>query len=1012
MPNQNSTFTDQEIKAILKVHFGIEGAIKFLPGEVDYNYKIITKSASYILKISRPDTAREALDFQAFLLKHLVQKNQLNSFPQLIHNLNGDPITEITDKESNKRFVRLLNWIEGRIWKNVNPKNNNLLYSLGMEAGKITHSLMDFKHSFSTRILEWDLANALWTKAHFNLFEGESLNIFNDFLSEFENNKQTYNTLRKSVVHNDVNDYNILVESKLIDPKVSAIIDYGDAVFTQTINDLAITIAYATMEKIDPLDTAIQVLKGYHSSFKLNETELNHLYNLVGIRLIISLTKSAINKVKEPENEYLLISEKPAIKLLHNWSKVNAKFATYSFKKACGFNISNTYKETLNELQSYKYSLSELFPNIKKDELKHIDLSVESTWLGAKNEYEDFATFKFKIEQLQKDFPDKILSGGYLECRPLYTTDAYKIPKNSGFEHRTIHLGIDFWLPERTEIKAIKEGIVFSIFNNDYNKDYGPTLILLHQTDTGKPFYTLYGHLSIETLSMHKVGNKISAGETIAQIGNQSVNGNWIPHLHFQIILDMLGFKNNFPGVCLPSELEVWKQICPDPLIIFNQKIDDNYAYPSTKDLLFARKKNLGKSLSLSYKKPLEIIRGEGASLIDINGQKYLDTVNNVAHVGHEHPMVVSAGQKQMALLNTNTRYLHKNIIKLSEKLLNTFPKELSVVHFVNSGSEANELAIRMAKCFTNQKDFIAIEIGYHGNTNGCIDISSYKFDSKGGSGKPTYTHIVPLPDSYRGLYQGNDTATNYVSHFDHIINDIKNAGRNIAGFFCESIISCGGQIELPKGYLKKAYKKIRKAGGICIADEVQVGFGRVGSHYWGFQTQDVIPDIVTVGKPFGNGHPLAAVICTEEIANAFNNGMEYFNTFGGNPVSCAIGLEVMNIIEKQQLQKNALEVGNYLKFKLKEIQNNYPIIGDIRGKGLFLGIEFVDKSKNPLPKQTKYISNRFKDFNILTGTDGKDQNVIKIKPPMVFSKENADAFLNVLTQILQEDFITDLEKT
>jgi 4-aminobutyrate aminotransferase-like enzyme len=379
-----------------------------------------------------------------------------------------------------------------------------------------------------------------------------------------------------------------------------------------------------------------------------------------------------------------------------------------------------------------------------------------------------------------------------------------------------------------------------------------------------------------------------------------------------------------------------------------------------------------------------------------------------VAHVGHEHPSVVRAGQQQMAVLNTNTRYLHENIIAFAKELCTTLPSQLSVIHFVNSGSEANELAMRMATAFTNQKDIIALEVGYHGNTGRCIDISSYKFDGKGGKGKPEHTHIVPLPDSFRGKYRGSysETGLQYASHIKEKIEEIRITGRGLSAFIAESIVSCGGQIVLPDNYLKTTYAFVREAGGVCIADEVQVGFGRVGKKFWGFELQDVVPDIVTMGKPMGNGHPLAAVACTPEIANAFANGMEYFNTFGGNPVSCAIGLEVLKIIKEDKLQENALSVGEYLKTGLRDLQKHFPLIGDIRGEGLFLGIEFVEEGKIPATDKTGYIANRMKAHGILMSVDGPQNNVLKIKPPMCFNKENANDLLYYLEKILKENFV------
>jgi 4-aminobutyrate aminotransferase-like enzyme len=357
-----------------------------------------------------------------------------------------------------------------------------------------------------------------------------------------------------------------------------------------------------------------------------------------------------------------------------------------------------------------------------------------------------------------------------------------------------------------------------------------------------------------------------------------------------------------------------------------------------------------------------------------------------------------------MALLNTNSRYLHDNITALADKLKETLPPELNVFHFVNSGSEANELALRMVKTYTGSNEMLVSEVGYHGNTNGCVDISSYKFDGKGGVGAPDNVHVFPMPDSFRGKYRGMDTALKYAEEVELLINQLTAAQKKLGGFIIEPLLSCGGQIELPEGFLKKAYSLVRKAGGLCISDEVQTGCGRMGKTFWGFQLHHVIPDIITIGKPLGNGHPVAAVVCTEEVANKFANGMEFFNTFGGNPVSCAIAAEVLQVVEDEYLQLNALEVGEYLKTELKKLSKSFPIMGSIRGQGLFLGIELVSAMKHPLEVQAKYLVNRMKYNGILMSTDGPDNNVIKIKPPLVFSKEDANFLIEVLTSVLGED--------
>ncbi|MCB0144827.1 MAG: aminotransferase class III-fold pyridoxal phosphate-dependent enzyme, partial [Caldilineaceae bacterium] len=290
------------------------------------------------------------------------------------------------------------------------------------------------------------------------------------------------------------------------------------------------------------------------------------------------------------------------------------------------------------------------------------------------------------------------------------------------------------------------------------------------------------------------------------------------------------------------------------------------------------------------------------------------------------------------------------------------------------------------------------------------IEISPYKFAGPGGKGAPAHVHTALMPDPYRGQFKGYDQAAGhgYAKHVSQLVEEIQARGRGPAAYICESLLGCGGQIVLPDGYLAEAYRQVRSAGGVCIADEVQVGFGRVGSHMWGFELQGVAPDIVTMGKPIGNGHPLAAVVTTPQIADAFANGMEYFNTFGGNPVSCAIGLAVLDVIEQEELQQNALAVGNYLLAQLEPLKQKYALVGDVRGKGLFIGIELVldRETLEPAPNHASYIVERAKELGILLSTDGPLHNVLKFKPPIVFTKANADFMVQVLDEVLQDEVL------
>jgi len=1004
-PYVHSKMTENLAEQIASELFGISGKAHPLPGEVDFNFRIQTKKEIHLLKVSRPDADPGYLGYQQALLQHVAEGGRKVKSPSPLTDKQGKLVSEYRDGSGQVLPVRMLTWIEGRLWSSVNPVEDDLLFSLGEEAGRLTKALEGFDHPLARRSFDWDLAQAGWTRKATSLFSEDQRTIAAYFQDLFDQIQPQHTKLRKSLVHNDANDNNVLVSGDLVHPKVTAIIDYGDAIHTQVINDVAIAIAYAVMGQVDVLNAALPVLEGYHKQFPLREEELEMLYTLVAMRLVISVSKSAINRQAEPENAYLLISEAPAWAVLKDWKQVSPDFAHYSFRKVCGLAAHPRMGDFGQWASAHPVRLSSLFPSLGKEAVHPLDLSVSSTLIGDREAANDPELFQFHLDRMQKEVPDKILAGGYLEPRALYTSEVYDRVGKHGKESRSVHLGVDFWIPVGTPVHALYDGEVIAAVHDKGDKLYGGLIILKH-SEGNLVFYTLYGHQNLKSVNRWNPGDRIRQGEEISSIANFPENGNWAPHLHFQLMLSLLDYQNDFPGVAYPDELEVWKDLCPDPGLLFARSGLKAYRPADSSGTLAFRKQHLGRSLSLSYSEPLKIVRGDGFYLIDHMGRRFLDTVNNVAHVGHEHPRVVRAGQQQMAVLNTNTRYLHDNINAFARELLDTLPDELSVVHLVNSGSEANELALRMAQAFTGQKDMLAVEVGYHGNTSACVGISSYKFDGKGGSGAPEHTHIVPLPDAYRGMHRGEGTGPLYAAYIQQQIDHIQSLDRQPAAFICESILSCGGQIELPDRYLELAYAMVRKAGGICIADEVQVGCGRVGKAFWGFELHGVVPDIVTIGKPIGNGHPLAAVVCTREVADAFANGMEYFNTFGGNPVSAAIGTEVLRVIKEEGLQKNALQMGNYLKEELVKMQAEFSVIGDVRGQGLFLGMELTDREMHPQTRKAAYLANRMKEKGILMSTDGRDVNVMKIKPPMVFSGRHADQLLESLQQVLREDYM------
>ncbi|UCE18560.1 MAG: aminotransferase class III-fold pyridoxal phosphate-dependent enzyme [Gemmatimonadota bacterium] len=776
-------FSDKEIRKFAKDLYGLDASVRPLDSYSDQNFHLTSEiGEEFVFKAAHAAEQREVLDAQNQAMKYLETECTSFEFPRVCRTVSGEEIVSVKTGKGGSCSVRMLTFLKGTFLADLESQTEDILYSFGRFLGRMDKALTGFYHPAVHRNLPWDLKNTLHASRNvLHVRNPRQRSLVEHFLLQFE----TFVTpvlphLRTSVVHSDANDHNVLVDdSDSGDAKIVGIIDFGDMVHTATVCELAIAVAYAMFGKKDPMEAAKQIVRGYHEVYPLRESELGILFHLICGRLCISVTMSAHQHELEPENEYIMVSERPAWALLERLLEVNPERAGNEFLQVC-------------------------------------EIPLSQKW--------------------------------------------------HGLNHREI--------------------------------------------------------------------------------------------------IDL-------------------------------------------------RQRLIGKSLSISYKKPLKIIRGALQYLYDDTGQTYLDAVNNVSHVGHCHPKVVRAAKDQMAVLNTNTRYLHDNLVTYAQRLTSKMPEPLRVCFFVCSGSEANDLALRLARTHTKGRDVLVVDGAYHGTTTSDIEISPYKFDGPGGAGAEPFIHKVPIPDLYRGAYEATDpeAGKKYAEYVRTTIERMQKDRKQVAAFICEPLMGCAGQIVFPENYLQESFRHVRNAGGVCIADEVQVGFGRVGSHFWGFETQGVIPDVVTLGKPMGNGHPLAAVLTTPEIAESFNTGMEYFNTFGGNPVSCAVGLAVLDVIEEEKLQENALRVGARMKKGLEHLKAKHPLIGDVRGLGLFLGIELVLDRETLVPatEQASYVIERMKEEGVLISTDGPFHNVLKIKPPMVFTEANADLLVSTLDRILGEDALQDL---
>jgi len=1005
----DKTWYDQICKLVQK-HYGLSVTVKQLAGDIDLNFLIQDKQGTqYILKIMHEVCDENIIDLQCQTLQHIQQKDIDINLPQSIKTISKNSY-EIVHFNESERLMWLLSYCPGVLYADVKPKTQKLAFSFGQAMAKMRTSLKDFDHQHKIRDHKWELTQALQVKDLASHITGETSRIVKDIYSKFESIYQLkLLQLPHMVIHNDANDYNVLVQFDADGlPYVSGLFDFGDMAFQPAICDVAIALAYAILDQDKPLEICDAFLRGYTEFHKLKPDEIFMLFHLIQLRLAVSLSVSSHRQLSD-DDPYIVISQEPAKKCLTLLSQYSEAFVTSYFRYSAQLPI----VDRLPNIHTYlKNKITYKISPIETDDFTCIlDLSVGSLLLGSNPKSIELETLTKKINEEMKVHNVSFSFGRYNESRRLYQSNLFTDHTHPVAQSRTNHLGLDIFCKEGVPVRAPLDGMVYLKAINKAHLDYGPLVILEHSTDQNEIFYTLYGHLKTTSIESLKVGQKIKKGEVFSSVGAPFENVGWPPHLHFQIIIDLLDLAQNFPGVAFESEAAFWHQLSPNPCLLLPiDNSDDFDAGIDRINLLPKRKKYTGGNLSLSYKKPIHAVNGFKQFLYDSHARAYLDVYNNVPHVGHSHPKVVEAINKQTALLNTNTRYLHQNYVNYAERLTSRLPENLEVCYFVNSATEANELAMRLARTYTGKYDMMVVDHAYHGHTTSLIDISPYKHNGPGGSGPPNWVHTIGLADDYRGVYKRTDqkAGIKYANELKQKFDSLENDNIYVAGFIAETYPSVGGQIIPPPDYLKNCYDHIRNHGALCIADEVQTGFGRLGNSFWAFETQEAIPDIVILGKPIANGFPMGAVVTTRVIADAFDNGMEYFSTFGGNPVACAAASAVLDVIEEEYLQENATILGDYFKSSLLEMKERFPIIGDVRGEGFYLGIELVRNRETlePADQETRYFVNRLKAHFILAGVDGPLHNVIKIRPSMVVNKSDMDYLIETIESIFQENYM------
>ncbi|MDE0305547.1 MAG: aminotransferase class III-fold pyridoxal phosphate-dependent enzyme [Albidovulum sp.] len=979
-------FQVEELRAIAARHFGI-GGVKITPldSERDQNAKIEADSGTYVLKIANAGENSGVLAMQCAVLHHLEQVAPAIRVPRIVSARDGADIVKVR-RGRDEFLVRVVTFLHGPLVGSV-PATPKLARSLGSFLGKFSRAMQGFGHPACHR------SDFLW-----NL---DSVTRVSEFVDDIENDNARINCrygllrydsflagrlprLRMATIHQDANDNNVVL-SDSNNSEIAGIFDFGDMVFGRQINELAVAMAYILLNAKDLWGTASEIVAGYASEFPLVEQEIEVLFDLMRLRLIMSVCISSRRARLFPDNSYLRISQAPAEALLTRLATVDEGLAEMAFRDAAGFSPAGHHSEILNWLESGGSTPASLSGFDVGSARRFVVSAAKRSDLSGAYDWNE-------IGELVSEFNAEI---------------GFGLPPDK-ISEMSPHTGwLDIFLPVGSAVRALFEGEVVQAGKEEASGKAAQRIAIQHSADRGNSlFYTSYEFPRNNSCSEFSSGDRVNAGDVIGRVASETGYNFGICRLRCSsTVFQVLGMDT-----CDPVLRAALAKTRLDPRPILKTGIGKAYCDSRSKEALLGRRRRvLGPSLSLAYDDCLHIVSGNGTYLVDSEGRRYLDCVNNVAHVGHSHPDVAKAVAEQARLLNSNTRYLSETRLDYAERLAGELPAPLSVIYLVCTGSEANELALRIARSHTMRRGIIVLDWAYHGNTTSLVEISPYKFKRRGGFAEPAHVEVAEIPNRTGGgsnCAENDAGAASSRSVAECIARLRKKSGMGPAAFFAESVAGVAGQIFYPQNFLKSAFEYVRDDGGLCIADEVQCGFGRLGECFWGFEYQDAVPDILTFGKPAGNGFPLAGVATTPEISASFANGMEYFNSFGGNQVSAAAGLSVLAALEKENLLENALGTGRYLKQGLRALAKKFEIIGDVRGIGLFLGIELVENRRSFLPAgdAASRVSNAMRANGVLVSTDGPHENVLKIKPPLCFGRIEADLLCDVFAEALSQE--------
>jgi 4-aminobutyrate aminotransferase-like enzyme/Ser/Thr protein kinase RdoA (MazF antagonist) len=946
--------TEEQAEEILATHYGLQARATSLGSNQDKNFTVTDADGDTVgvLKIANPAFSAVEIEAQDLAAERIAGAEPTLRIAVPLPNVAGQMCTAIEGLVDGTAYVRLLRFLPGGTLLESGYLSPSAVAGLGEVAARVSRALEGFTHAGLDRVLQWDLRYGTAVVAELISYVADPLHrarLDAAATEAWSRISAVADELPRQAVHLDLTDANVVVGAAR---HPDGVIDFGDLTDSWAVSELAIAASSVLGHPGSEPVSILPAVRAFHAIRPLTAAEVDVLWPLLVLRTAVLIVSGAQQATLDPDNPYLTDQSGGEWRMFEQATSIPIDVMTEVIKADLG-------------LAAPSVPVTGSLVDVDPAAVVTLDLSTTS----------DVYDFAFEDDgSLKEGVEDELAAAAVQNGARLVATQwgqarLSRTRRLSRESPDVVATGISLWAAVSTPLVAPWDGeIEGSVLRGT---EYELTLA-----------------------GADLVSGSVRAGERLGD----APAGAWV-----EVGVRPVGAPSAPPFVraeVAPGWLALTRD--PRPLLGLSP-----VAAHDAGDLLSRRDASFAPVQEFYYRKPPQIERGKRHYLMSTAGRTYLDMVNNVTVLGHAHPRIADTAARQLRKLNTNSRFNYEAVVEFSERLAGLLPDPLDTVFLVNSGSEASDLAIRLATASTGRRDVVAVREAYHGWTYGTDAVSTSTADNPNAlATRPDWVHTVESPNSFRGKYRGAD-AVRYAGEAVEVIERLVAEGRPPAGFICESVYGNAGGMALPDGYLQQVYAAVRAAGGLAISDEVQVGYGRLGEWFWGFMQQDAVPDIVSIAKSVGNGYPLGAVITSRAVADGFRSQGYFFSSTGGSPLSCAIGMTVLDVLRDEGLQENARRVGAHLKAKLRALQDKHPIIGTVHGIGLYLGVEMIrdPSTLEPAAEETSAICDRMLELGVIIQPTGDHMNILKTKPPLCIDIEAADFYVDTLDRVLTEGF-------